>query len=101
MDYGYDIMSAQYFGIPISTLMANPAMINGGQIVRVPFQKANLAADYTFRDKTEVRIDGFFQGNNNALYRPPFSYAAGFIRRPLSRNTTFNIGVRNIFNSAS
>lgn len=99
-DYGYDIMSAQYFGIPVASLMASPALIDGGQIVGVPFQKANLGLDYTLGDKTEVRLDGFFQGNNNALHRPPFFYANGFISRPLQHNMNINVGVSNIFNSA-
>jgi hypothetical protein len=99
-DYGYDLMSAQYYGIPVASMMSTPSLINGGQIVGVPFQKANLALDYTLGDKTEVRIDGYFQGNNNALHRPPFFYADGFISRPLEHNMFINVGVSNIFNSA-
>jgi Carboxypeptidase regulatory-like domain/TonB-dependent Receptor Plug Domain len=100
-DYGYDVMSAQYFNLPLSALQNNHSLIDGGAIVGVPFQKANLALDYTLGDKTEVRLDGFFQGNNNALHRGPFFYANGFISRPLQHNMFINIGVSNIFNSAT
>jgi TonB dependent receptor/Carboxypeptidase regulatory-like domain/TonB-dependent Receptor Plug Domain len=99
-DYGYDVMSAQYFNIPLVAMQNNVSLIDGGAIVGVPFQKANLGLDYTLGDKTEIRMDGFFQGNNNALHRPPFFYANGFISRPLQHNMAINVGVSNIFNSA-
>jgi hypothetical protein len=99
-DYGYDIMSARYFNIPLSSLQNNPSIIDGGAIVGVPFQKANFGLDYTLGDATEVRMDGFFVGNNNALHRPPYFYANGFISRPLQHNMFINVGVSNIFNSA-
>lgn len=99
-DYGYDVMSARYFNIPLSSLQNNFSIIDGGPIVGVPFQKANLGLDYTLGDKTEIRMDGYFIGNNNALHRPPFFYANGFISRPLQHDMAINIGVSNIFNSA-
>jgi outer membrane receptor protein involved in Fe transport len=100
LDYGYDLMSARYYGIPVTDMINSVSLINGGQIGGVPYQKANLAVDYTLGDNTEVRVDGFFQGKNNALYRPPFFYADGFISRPLQHNMFINVGVSNIFNSA-
>lgn len=99
VDYGYDMLSARYFGIPATSLQNNVTLIDGGQIAAVPFQKANLGVDYTFRDATELRLDGFFVGRNNALYRPPYFYADGFVSRPFGKDLTLNLGVQNLFNS--
>ena len=47
-----------------------------------------------------MRVDGYFVGRNNALLRPPFGYADGFVSRPFGRYLVANLGVKNIFNSA-
>jgi len=100
VDAGVDVLSARYYGIPLLSMKNNVTLIEGGQIVGVPFMKANLGLDYTFKDHTEIRVDGYFVGRNNALYRPPFGYANGFVNHPLTKNLTVNLGVSNMFNSA-
>ncbi|BDE07454.1 hypothetical protein WPS_27300 [Vulcanimicrobium alpinum] len=99
VDAGLDVLSARYYGVPILSQQNNVTLINGGQLVGVPFMKANLGLDFTFNSKAEVRFDGYFVGRNNALYRPPFSYADGFFSTPLQHGLTLNIGVSNMFNS--
>ncbi|MDB5043098.1 MAG: hypothetical protein JWN27_3824 [Candidatus Eremiobacteraeota bacterium] len=100
VDGGVDLLSARYYGIPIVSQMNNVTLIDGGQIVGVPFMKANLAVDLTLKDRTEFRIDGYFVGRGNALNRNPYGYANGFVSHPFGHGISLNLGVSNMFNSA-
>lgn len=97
---GVDVLSARYYGIPLLSQANNVTLINGGQVVGVPFMKANLAADLTLKGRTEIRIDGYFVGRGNALNRNPYAYVNGFITHPLGHDFSLNLGVANMFNSA-
>jgi outer membrane receptor protein involved in Fe transport len=99
-DFGLDVQSARYFGIPLLVQQNNPAIRDGQPIVGVPFAKGTLGLDWTLRDRTEFRVDGYFVGRNNALIRPPYGYADGFVSHPFGKNLTLNLGVKNLFNSA-
>jgi hypothetical protein len=99
VDAGVDVLSARYYGIPVLSQKNQQTLIEGGQIVGVPFMKASLGLDYTLKDHTEMRIDGFFVGRNNALYRPPYYYANGFVTHPFGHGLSMNLGVSNLFNS--
>lgn len=98
LDYGYDLISARYFGIPDVSLRRNVLLVDGGQIQSVPFDKGNLGLDVTF-GSTEARVDGFYVGRNNGLNRPAYTYFNGFVSHRLAKNLTLNLGVENIFNS--
>ncbi|MBV9408416.1 MAG: TonB-dependent receptor, partial [Candidatus Eremiobacteraeota bacterium] len=97
---GWDVTSARYFGVPILALQNNGGLREGQPIVGVPFSKGSLAFDLTLKDRTELRIDNSFVGRNNALLRPPFYYADGFVTRPLGAHLVASLGVKNLFNSA-
>ena len=99
-DFGFDVMSARYYGIPLIAQMNDPSRRDGQPIVGVPFSKGNFGLDWTLPDRTELRVDGYFVGRNNALVRPPYGYLDGFVSRPLGRYLSLNLGVKNIFNSA-
>jgi outer membrane receptor protein involved in Fe transport len=99
-DFGWDIESARYYGIPIPSQKNNGALRDGQPLVGVPFSKGTLGLDWTLKDHTEMRVDGYFVGRNNALLRTPFGYADGFISRPFGRYLTASLGVKNMFNSA-
>jgi outer membrane receptor protein involved in Fe transport len=99
-DFGWDIASARYFGVPVVSQMNNGALRDGQPIVGVPFSKGTLGFDWTLKDRTEMRIDGYFVGRNNALLRAPYGYADAFVARPFGRTLNVSLGVKNLFNSA-
>ena len=99
-DFGWDVQSARYYGVPIVSQSNNPSVRDGFPIVGVPFSKGTLGFDWTLKDNTEMRIDGYFVGRNNALLRAPYGYADGFVSRPFGKHMTASLGVKNIFNSA-
>jgi outer membrane receptor protein involved in Fe transport len=99
VDGGVDLISARYYGIPLVSLVNNVTLIDGGQVVGVPFMKASLGLDYTLKDHTKVRLDGYFVGRNNALHSPPYTYANGHITHPFGHGLSMNLGVSNLFNN--
>ncbi len=100
VDYGYDIQSAVRIGVPDSILMANFNIINGSQVLGIPLHKASLGFDVTDRHGFEARLDGYYIGNNNGLNRPAYGYADASLSKVLSRRTSINVGVSNIFGNA-
>ncbi len=99
-DYSWESLSARYFGIPTQVLQSSPTLIDGGQLDKVPIQKASLGLDYTDRYGNEVRLDGYYVGNNNPLLRPAYTYFNAAFTVPAGR-FRWNLGVQNLFNSQS
>ncbi|HEX3462766.1 MAG TPA: TonB-dependent receptor [Candidatus Elarobacter sp.] len=99
-DVGWDITSARYFGIPVVALQNSGALREGQPLVGVPFSKGTVGFDATLKDGTEIRMDNYFVGRNNALLRTPYYYADAFASRPVGRYLTATLGISNLFNSA-
>jgi hypothetical protein len=100
LDYDYDIQSSQQFGEPVSALMNNPFLLNGGQIVGIPVHKGSLAADYTSHG-FEGQLQGYYIGENNTLNRPAYSFFNAFVSRTLGKNVTATLSSENVFNQNS
>ncbi len=100
VDAGYTVQTAYYFGLPISVLVNNGGYVNGQQFYGIPTDTASAGAGYSNRaGGITVRLDGYYVGNNDALYRPAYSYANGNIAATI-HHVTLNLGVHNLFNSA-
>ena len=101
LDYTYDLQSADYIAVPDAILKKQATVINNAQLSGLPLHRYNLALGYNDLRGLELRIDGYYVGDNNQYGRPAFTYANGTISKDLGRHTNLNIGVQNIFNSAS
>jgi outer membrane receptor protein involved in Fe transport len=100
VDGEYDVQSAQQFGESTTLLAANPFLLNGGQIVEIPLQKASLAFNYVGgRTGLNAQIQGNYIGVNNTLNRPAYEYANLAITKRVNRNVTIGLAVFNLFNS--
>lgn len=97
-DYAYNVQSATFQGLTNATLQNSGTLNNGQQITGIPLQKAALGVDYTLRG-FELRVDGFYVGNNNGYDRPAYTFFNGSLTKSF-HDTTINIGVQNVFNSA-
>ncbi len=100
-DYGYNIQSAVYLALPGQILQSNVFDVNGAQINHIPLHKASFGLDYQDRHGFEARLDGYYYGENNSYARPAFFYGNVTVSKTLARGTTLNIGVQNLFDSAS
>ncbi|HTJ26242.1 MAG TPA: TonB-dependent receptor [Candidatus Limnocylindria bacterium] len=96
-DYTYDVQSAAQYDVPAALLMTNPYVINGAQIAAIPLHKASLGIDVGARN-IEARLDGSYVGDNNALARGAYTFFDLGVTGTLTRRTTLNVGVRNLFN---
>ena len=97
-DYGYYVQSARLFNIPTLALQNNWTLVDGGQIDKVPIHTAMLGLDLSTAHGLDLRLDGYYVGNNNGLLRPAYTYANGSITQRV-KNLSFNLGVYNLFNS--
>jgi outer membrane receptor for ferrienterochelin and colicin len=97
LDYEYDIQSSQQFGEPLQVLINNPYVLDGGQIEGIPLQKGSLTLDYTNRG-FEGQVEGYYEGNNNTLNRPAYTFFNGFLTQKLTKNVGLGVSVFNIFN---
>jgi outer membrane receptor protein involved in Fe transport len=97
VEAGYTVQTSYYIGLPVAVLVNNGGYVNGQQFYGIPSDTANLAFGYSSRGWT-ARIDGYYVGNNNAFYRPPYSYANANVSKVLGL-VTLNLGVSNLFNS--
>jgi outer membrane receptor protein involved in Fe transport len=100
LDYDYDIQSSQQFGEPLSALMNNPFLLDGGQIVQIPVHKGSLAADYT-SGGFEGQIQGYYIGVNNTLNRPAYTFFNAFVSQALGKHTRLTLSAYNVFNQNS
>ncbi len=96
-DYGYNLTSARLFGIPTQVLQNNFSLVDGGQIQRVPYQTASLGLDFALKG-VEIRLDNYYTGHNNALFRPAY-YFANLSASKQFGDFLFNVGISNVFNS--
>lgn len=101
LDYSYDVQSAANLGLPDSILSKNVTLDNGRQIQGVALHKASLGIDVQNAHGFEARIDSYYQGEYNAYNRIPFFYANASLKQQITKNTAFNIGVLNLFDSVS
>jgi outer membrane receptor protein involved in Fe transport len=97
LDYSYDVQSSQQFGEPISALINNPFLLDGGQIVGIPLQKGSLAADYSNRG-FEGQLQGYYIGNNNTLNRPAYTFFNAFISQSIGKHASLTLSGYNVFN---
>jgi outer membrane receptor for ferrienterochelin and colicin len=97
LDYSYDVQSSQQFGEPVSALMNNPFLLDGGQIVGIPLQKGSLAADYSNRG-FEGQIQGYYIGNNNTLNRPAYTFFNAFLSQAVGKHASLTLSAYNVFN---
>jgi len=101
LDYTYDVQSAANLGLPDFVLSKNVTFINGSQIQGVALHKASVGLDIQNSHGFEARVDSYYQGQYNAYNRLPFFYANASIKQQVTKNTSFNIGVLNLFDSIS
>jgi len=101
LDYSYNVQSAANLNIPDSILSRNVLLINGNQIQGVALHKASLGLDLQNTHGFEARVDSYYQGQYNAYNRNPFFYANASITQKVTKNTSFNVGVLNLFDSVS
>ncbi|HTJ24799.1 MAG TPA: TonB-dependent receptor [Candidatus Limnocylindria bacterium] len=99
-DGSYNIQSSAQYDIPTSLLVSNPYIINGGQIEGIPLHEGSLSVDETIGG-FEARLDGHYIGSNNIYDAPAFTYFDLGLNQQIGKRTTFNIGVRNLFNNNS
>lgn len=97
-DYSYNVTSSRLFNIPLSAQKRDVTVIDGGQVLGVPYQTANLGVSYAPRTGLQFRMDGNFVGSNNGLSRPPYVFANNSIGYRHGA-TLFNLGISNTFNS--
>lgn len=101
-DYGYNVQSAVFTGVPPAILQSNPFLINGAQIAGIPQHTASIGLDYSnARARNEIRLDGNYVSSNNSYYIGPYFYVNGFVRQAISKYVALNIGGINIFNAYS
>ncbi len=98
-DYSYNVQSAADLGVPDFILARAVNTINGSQIQGVALHKGSLGLDIQNGRGFEGRIDSYYQGEYNAYNRTPFFYANASLSQQVTKNTTLNIGVLNLFNS--
>jgi len=101
VDYTYDVQSAVYNDLSDTLLARNVFNINGAQLNGLPLHKGSIGLDYSSRGGFETRLDTIYLGNGNAYYRPAFAYSNASFSQRFGKYTTLNVGVLNIFNSAS
>lgn len=99
-DFGYNIQSAQFTGVPDAILKSNPFLINNAQIAGIPQHTASLGIDYSnLRGRNEARLDANYVGANNSYYIGSYTVVNGFVRQAISKYASINIGAINIFNA--
>jgi len=101
VDYTDDVQSAVYNDLSDTLLARNVFNINGAQLNGLPLHKGSIGLDYSSRGGFETRLDTIYLGNGNAYYRPAFAYSNASFSQRFGKYTTLNVGVLNIFNSAS
>jgi outer membrane receptor protein involved in Fe transport len=100
VDYTYDIESSSHVGISNQILMANPTIINGGQLYGIPLHQASISLDIA-PNPWEFRIDNYYVEQNNGWNRPSFWHSNAFLTRSFDRGRyLLSIGGTNIFNNA-
>lgn len=100
-DYTFDEQQAITNGYAVQQLMENHQLVNGGQAVGVPRQKASLAIDANDGHGLELRVDTFYTGNNNALNGPPYTQLNASLTKGFSSGLTLNFGVQNLTNTVA
>ncbi len=98
VDYSYDVQSSQQTGIPITILVNNPFVIDGGQIYGIPVHKGSLTADFNDLHGLETQIQGYYVGDNNTLNRPAFTFFNGFVSHSVGRGLRATLSATNLFN---
>jgi outer membrane receptor protein involved in Fe transport len=101
LDAGYTVQTAYYTGLPEAVLVNNGGYVNGQQFYGIPTDTGSLGLGYAnAAGGWSARIDGYYVGNNNAFYRPAYSYANANVARTVGP-ITFNLGISNLFNSVA
>jgi hypothetical protein len=100
VDYSYDVQSAYRGGFSQNFLARNGNVVPGAQIPGIPLHKASLGLDVSDAHGLEFRMDGFYVGDNNGYDRPSYTFYNVALTKRV-RNTTFNLGVQNLFDQAS
>lgn len=102
LDYGYDIQSSQQFGEPVSILVNNPFVLDGGQIISIPVHKGSLTFDYANnRRGFEAQIEGYYVGDNNTLNRPAYTFFNGFVSKSFGGGLKATLSASNLFDQNS
>ncbi len=98
-EYGYNLQSVVQNGILPSILQTNAFITNGGQVLGIPVNQANVALDYNNKG-FETRVDGYVVGSNNPKERPGYNTWDGFISKTLEHDVSLTFGITNIFNES-
>jgi outer membrane receptor protein involved in Fe transport len=95
----YDTQSTVIFDAPVFLLVANPTLINGSQLPKIPLHKYGLTADLTSTRGGELYLDYTHYDGNNPLNRPAYGVADASLTQQLSTRFSANLGVSNLFDS--
>ena len=99
-DASFDIQSAAYLGVPQDILIANTALIDGGQIYGVPLRQGTAGLSYQDNGGVGARLDATYIGGDNSWNRNPFWFANASLSKT-SGQMSVNMGVYNLFNSVA
>lgn len=99
LDYGYYIESSTKTGISDAILASNPTVVDGAQLAAIPLHQATISLDVA-PGAWEFRLDSYYVGENNTLYRPAYWHSNAFLSRDFGHGTVVTLGGTNIFNNA-
>jgi outer membrane receptor protein involved in Fe transport len=66
-DASFDVQSAAYLGVPQDILIANTALIDGGQIYGVPLRQGTAGLSYQDNDGVGARLDATYIGGQQLV----------------------------------
>jgi outer membrane receptor protein involved in Fe transport len=94
----YDAQSTTIFDAPVFLLKANPTLIPGSQLPKIPLHKWALNGDFSTLYGLDLYMDYTHYDGNNDLNRPAYGIADVSLTQQLKAGTSLNIGISNLFN---
>jgi outer membrane receptor protein involved in Fe transport len=94
----YDAQSTTIFDAPVFLLQANPTLIPGSQLPKIPLHKWGLNGDFSTPSGLDLYMDYTHYDGNNGLNRPAYGIADISLTQQLKNGTSVNIGISNLFN---
>jgi outer membrane receptor protein involved in Fe transport len=94
----YDAQSTTIFDAPVFLLKANPTLIPGSQLPKIPLHKWAVNGDFSTPYGLDLYMDYTHYDGNNDLNRPAYGIADISLTQQLKAGTSVNIGISNLFN---
>lgn len=96
----FAVQSSVVFDVPDVTLQANPYIINGSQLAKIPLHKYGLSANMTNTHGFEGHLSYTHFDSNNDLNRAAYGVADASFTQRLTQRTALNLGFSNLFDAA-